>query len=146
MQSEASIAVSEWALLLKELPNLADGAPPRNRSGHIGTRWFVGRPSEVEGPRAYATSGDEYKGILLTQRGVFTVEFKRGVVQQLLKGEKTLAEVSRELDIQPSVVRQWNPDDSIQSAAEVHYWRSRRSTKGTRIVVVLRISLVAILV
>ena len=40
-------------------------------------------------------------------RHVFTVEFKRGVVQQLLKGEKTLAEVSRELDIQPSVVRQW---------------------------------------
>jgi len=40
-------------------------------------------------------------------RLVFTVEFKRGVVQQLLKGEKTLAEVSRELDIQPSVVRQW---------------------------------------
>ena len=36
-----------------------------------------------------------------------TVEFKRGVVQQLLKGDKTLAEVSRELDIQPSVVRQW---------------------------------------
>ncbi len=29
------------------------------------------------------------------------------VVQQLLKGESTLAEVSRELDIQPSVVRQW---------------------------------------
>jgi transposase-like protein len=25
----------------------------------------------------------------------------------LLKGEKTLAEVSRELDIQPSAVRQW---------------------------------------
>src|SRR4030095_2022812 len=40
-------------------------------------------------------------------RRVFTVEFKRCVVQQLLKGEKTLAEVSRELDIQPSVVRQW---------------------------------------
>ena len=40
-------------------------------------------------------------------RRVFTPEFKRGVVQQLLKGEKTLAEVSRELDIQPSVVRQW---------------------------------------
>ena len=38
---------------------------------------------------------------------MFTVEYKRGVVQQLLKGEKTLAEVSRELDIQPSVVRQW---------------------------------------
>jgi len=40
-------------------------------------------------------------------RRVFTVEFKRGVVQQLLKGEKTLAEISRELDLQPSVVRQW---------------------------------------
>ena len=30
-------------------------------------------------------------------RGVFTVEFKRGVVQQLLKGEKTLAHLSSEL-------------------------------------------------
>ena len=35
-------------------------------------------------------------------RRVFTVEFKRGVVQQILKGEKTLAEVARELDIQPT--------------------------------------------
>jgi transposase-like protein len=34
-------------------------------------------------------------------------EFKRGVVQQIVKGEKTLAEVSRELDIQPTVIRQW---------------------------------------
>jgi transposase-like protein len=40
-------------------------------------------------------------------RRVFTVEFKRGVVQQLRKGDKTLAEVSGGLDIQPSVVRQW---------------------------------------
>lgn len=40
-------------------------------------------------------------------RRIFTVEFKRGIVQQLGKGEKTLAEVSRELDIQPSVIRQW---------------------------------------
>ncbi len=40
-------------------------------------------------------------------RRIFTVEFKRGVVQQLAKGEKTLAELSRELDIQPSVIRQW---------------------------------------
>lgn len=39
-------------------------------------------------------------------RRVFTVEFKRTVVQQILKGEKTLAEVARELDIQPSVIRQ----------------------------------------
>ena len=47
-------------------------------------------------------------------RRVFTVEFKRGVVQQLLKGEKTLAAVSRELDIQPSVVRQWEADRRLQ--------------------------------
>src|SRR4029079_10107732 len=40
-------------------------------------------------------------------RRVFTVEFKRGVVQQLLKGDKTLAAGAREPDIQPSVVRQW---------------------------------------
>ena len=33
-------------------------------------------------------------------RRIFTVEFKRGIVQQLVKGEKTLAEMSRELDIQ----------------------------------------------
>jgi transposase-like protein len=40
-------------------------------------------------------------------RRIFTVEFKRAVVQQIAKGEKTLAELSRELDIQPSVIRQW---------------------------------------
>ena len=40
-------------------------------------------------------------------RRIFTVEFKRSIVQQLVKGEKTLAEVSRELDIQPSVIREW---------------------------------------
>jgi hypothetical protein len=61
MQSQAGIAVSEWALLLEQLPNFADGVPSRNRSRHKGTRWSVERPSEVEGPRGYATSGDEYK-------------------------------------------------------------------------------------
>ena len=40
-------------------------------------------------------------------RRIFTAEFKRGVVQQIVKGEKTLAELSRELDIQPTVIRQW---------------------------------------
>jgi len=40
-------------------------------------------------------------------RRFFSTEFKRGVVRQLSKGEKTLAEVSRELDIQPSVIREW---------------------------------------
>src|SRR5687768_29268 len=33
-------------------------------------------------------------------------EFKRTAVQRILTGEKTLAELSRELDISPSVIRQ----------------------------------------
>lgn len=40
-------------------------------------------------------------------RRVFTAEFKRKLVQQILKGEKTLAELSREFDISPTVVRNW---------------------------------------
>jgi len=40
-------------------------------------------------------------------RRAFTVKFKRSVVQQIMKGEKSLAEISRELNIQPRVVRQW---------------------------------------
>src|SRR5262245_39905115 len=34
-------------------------------------------------------------------------EFKRTTVQRILTGEKTLAELSRELDIAPSVIRNW---------------------------------------
>jgi transposase-like protein len=37
------------------------------------------------------------------QHGVF----KRTTVQRILTGEKTLAELSRELDISPSVIRNW---------------------------------------
>ena len=48
-----------------------------------------------------------------------TVEFKRGVVQHLLKSEKTLAEVSRKLDIQPSVVRRWKRRFEAGAAAAV---------------------------
>jgi transposase-like protein len=59
-------------------------------------------------------------------RRVFTVEFKRGVVQQLLKGEKTLAEVSRELDIQPSVVRQWKRRFEAGATAAVATNEERR--------------------
>jgi transposase len=40
-------------------------------------------------------------------RRVFTPEFKRNVVQQIQKGEKTLVELSRELDIYPTVIRTW---------------------------------------
>ena len=40
-------------------------------------------------------------------RRVFSTEFKRTTVQRILAGEKTLAELSRELDIAPSVIRNW---------------------------------------
>ena len=38
---------------------------------------------------------------------MFSTEFKRTAVQRILTGEKTLAELSRELDIAPSVIRHW---------------------------------------
>src|SRR5512132_4483992 len=40
-------------------------------------------------------------------RRVFSTEFKRTTVQRILTGEQTLAELSRELDISPSVIRNW---------------------------------------
>ena len=40
-------------------------------------------------------------------RRVFTTEFKRTTVQRIVAGEKTVAELSRELDIAPSVIRNW---------------------------------------
>ena len=40
-------------------------------------------------------------------RRVFSAEFKRTTVQRLLTAEKTVAELSRELDIVPSVIRTW---------------------------------------
>src|SRR5438128_12421796 len=40
-------------------------------------------------------------------RRVFTTEFKRATVQRVVAGEKTVAELSRELDIAPSVIRNW---------------------------------------
>src|SRR2546422_4009385 len=40
-------------------------------------------------------------------RRVFTTEFKRATVQRIVGGEKTVAELSRELDIAPSVIRNW---------------------------------------
>ncbi len=38
---------------------------------------------------------------------IFTVEFKRQVVQQQLSGQKSLAELSRELDVTPIALRNW---------------------------------------
>ena len=40
-------------------------------------------------------------------RRVFSTEFKRETVQRIVTGEKTVAELSRELDIAPSVIRNW---------------------------------------
>jgi transposase-like protein len=40
-------------------------------------------------------------------RRVFSTEFKRTTVQRILTGEKTLAELSREVDIAASVTRNW---------------------------------------
>ena len=37
----------------------------------------------------------------------FSTEFKRATVQRVVTGEKTVAELSRELDIAPSVIRSW---------------------------------------
>jgi putative ABC transport system substrate-binding protein len=40
-------------------------------------------------------------------RRVFSTEFKRETVQRIVSGEKTVAALSRELDIAPSVIRTW---------------------------------------
>jgi len=40
-------------------------------------------------------------------RRVFSTDFKRAAVQRVVVGEKTVAELSRELDIAPSVIRSW---------------------------------------
>src|SRR5438552_17654859 len=40
-------------------------------------------------------------------RRVFSTDFKRAAVQRVVTGEKTIAELSRELDIAPSVIRSW---------------------------------------
>jgi transposase-like protein len=38
---------------------------------------------------------------------IFPTEFNRRIVERLAPGAKTLAEISREFDIQPSVIREW---------------------------------------
>jgi transposase len=40
-------------------------------------------------------------------RRVFSTDFKRATVQRVVTGEKTVAELCRELDIAPSVIRSW---------------------------------------
>jgi transposase-like protein len=40
-------------------------------------------------------------------RRIFSVEFKQAAVGRVTSGEKTMAELSRELEVQPSVLRNW---------------------------------------
>jgi transposase len=40
-------------------------------------------------------------------RRVFSAEFKRETVRQIVSGEKTLAETSRELTVLPQILRKW---------------------------------------
>lgn len=40
-------------------------------------------------------------------RRLFTPEFKKQQIDRVLRGELTLAELTRELDVSPSVVRKW---------------------------------------
>ena len=40
-------------------------------------------------------------------RRFFTAEFKQQVVVRIRHGESTVAEVARELDIQPTLIRKW---------------------------------------
>ena len=37
----------------------------------------------------------------------FTAEFKRDQISRVIRGEVTLSELSREIDVSPSVVRRW---------------------------------------
>ena len=53
-------------------------------------------------------------------RRVFSTEFKRTTVQRILTGEKTLAELSRELDIAPSVIRNWKRFAEAGATTAVH--------------------------
>jgi transposase len=52
-------------------------------------------------------------------RRVFDAEFKRTTVQRVLTGEQTVAELSRELDIAPRVIRNWKRHDEAGATTAV---------------------------
>ena len=64
--------------------------------------WTAHRGDVRCGGRPHGQSSTEADG-----RRVFSAEFKRTTVQRIVTGEKTVAELSRELDIAPSVIRNW---------------------------------------
>jgi transposase-like protein len=53
-------------------------------------------------------------------RRVFSTDFKRATVQRVVTGEKTVAELSRELDIAPSVIRSAGGDSVSASQPGNH--------------------------
>ena len=69
-------------------------------------------------------------------RRVFSTEFKRTAVQRILTGEKTLAELSRELDISPSVIRNWKrfaeAGATTAAAADLRRGRGRLLARSVR--------------
>ena len=52
-------------------------------------------------------------------RRLFTPEFKKQQIDRVLRGELTLAELTRELDVSPSVTRRWRRLFEQGSAAAV---------------------------
>ena len=52
-------------------------------------------------------------------RRIFTPEFKREVVQQIVKGEKSLAERGREFDVTPTAIRTWMRRSEVGAATAV---------------------------
>ncbi len=64
---------------------------------------------------------------------LFTAEFKREQASRVLRGEVTVAELSRELEVSPSLVRRWKHlmDDGGQTAVAAGgvRWCRRTSSK-----------------
>ncbi len=86
----------DWPKWFREyVTRVNDGRSERDAKPRGQVRRRLSRNGTMAGPTAELPRKTD-------GRRIFTVEFKRGVVQQLLKGEQTLTEVSRELDIQPS--------------------------------------------
>ena len=66
-------------------------------------------------------------------RRVFSTEFKRETVQRILTGEKTLAELSRELDIAPRVIRTWKRFAAVHASPMLRILaRTAPSTAASR--------------
>ncbi len=69
-------------------------------------------------------------------RRLFSVEFKREQLERVVRGEVTLAELSRDLDVSPSVVRRWKQryeqggQTAVESGDDVVPARLLREAEG----------------